>query len=262
MGYQHMAVIFLDILGSRNTTGFKSKHDIHQLFHNEVRLNEKRQKSLSHVIYDRKIVSFSDCAYIFYYYKDGIAADRKVDENLIYIATYNTSLSVLKFLSKGYLVRGGISFGEAYIDDLGFFGPAVEKAYEVESKLARYPRLMFDRETGHRVFSWEHDMEKDPNLLALYRETPFLTESDGDAYFANVFYDLEKNEHLTLEDCTLDLGSVKRAIVERVSIDRAENINDDKVLEKLDWIEAYALSKEIRLDPQKAKTIFNLVPRR
>ncbi len=48
------------------------------------------------------------------------------------------------------LARGGITFGRIVIneatDDYIVFGPAVVRAYEIESNLAIYPRLIFDDE--------------------------------------------------------------------------------------------------------------------
>ena len=129
--YQKMAVIFIDLLGTKNNKNFEDKFLIHRIFHGEALANEKR--NMQHVIYERKVYSFSDCAYIFYYYKPGIEEHRKNDMNLVYIAMYNTSLSLLRIMNAGYLVRGGIAFGDAYFDELGFFGPAVEEAYGLES---------------------------------------------------------------------------------------------------------------------------------
>jgi hypothetical protein len=271
MSYKNMVVIFLDILGSKENVGFDNKYKIHELFHNEVKKNEDRQNNISHVIYDRKIFSFSDCAYILYYYKDGIEEHRKNDANLLFIATYNTSLSILKFLNQGYFIRGGISFGEAYFDSLGFFGPAIDKAYKIESECALYPRIMFDSEAGKQVFDWEHNMDsKDPALLALYRETPFLIEKEDDCYYANIFYDLQKNGYIDLEDGTLYLEEAKAAVIQKASSvketfnSKASSVkeipkNKTSVVEKMEWIATYAKSKELLLDEDKAAVIFNCV---
>ena len=54
--YEKMVVIFVDLLGTKNN----------RLFHSEVKANENRKHE--HVIYDRNVYIFSDCAYFFYYY--------------------------------------------------------------------------------------------------------------------------------------------------------------------------------------------------
>jgi hypothetical protein len=48
----------------------------------------------------------------------------------------------MSLLLSGYFVRGAISVGPAFIDDIAVFGDALNEAYEGESKLARDPRLL------------------------------------------------------------------------------------------------------------------------
>jgi hypothetical protein len=255
-----MVVIFLDILGTKKNDGFENKFKIHELFHNEVKQNEKRQ--LSHVVYERKIFSFSDCAYILYYYKDGIDECRKNDANLIYIATFNTTLSVLKFLSNGYLIRGGICFGEAYYDDLGFFGPAIEKAYEIESKHANYPRLMFEKRTGVMVFDWEHDpTKKDPTITAMYNGLPALCVKEGDDHYVNTFFELQKGQGLVLEDCEIDLDTIKKTAIAKIRNDMVTYKDDKNISDKLQWLLNEIISKEILLKGDVIIPLFNGIPK-
>jgi len=47
-------------------------------------------------------------------------------------------------LSLGFLLRGGIAVGEIYHDDEAVFGPALNRAYELESTVARVPRIVID----------------------------------------------------------------------------------------------------------------------
>ena len=65
------------VIGYKNITDFSMKHELHRLFHEEVAIHAQRQAEISHVIYDRKVFGFSDCAYFFFYYKDGIEDERK-----------------------------------------------------------------------------------------------------------------------------------------------------------------------------------------
>jgi len=174
-----MVSIFIDVIGYKNIETFEKKHELHRLFHEEVKIHEIRQREIGHVVYDRKVFGFSDCAYFFFYYKDGISEERKNNIKLTHIAAYNVSLTILRLMSKGYLVRGGITFGDVHIDDLGFFGPAVERAYEIESKIADMPRLQFDIDIGKDIYEWDHDIDnKDLNLIQMYTEIPFLSEVD------------------------------------------------------------------------------------
>ena len=58
-------------------------------------------------------------------------------------------ISILSFLSDvllqyGFLLRGGITKGEIYHKDSSVFRPALNRAYELESKNAVYPRVILD----------------------------------------------------------------------------------------------------------------------
>ena len=44
----------------------------------------------------------------------------------------------------GFLVRGGVTHGSLIHDNQIVFGPALNRAYELESKLAIYPRVLID----------------------------------------------------------------------------------------------------------------------
>jgi hypothetical protein len=47
---------------------------------------------------------------------------------------------------KGFLLRGGITIGDIVHDEEAVFGPGLNRAYELESEVARYPRFVIDRE--------------------------------------------------------------------------------------------------------------------
>lgn len=49
-----------------------------------------------------------------------------------------------QFLHHKYLVRGGISIGNFFIDDIMLWGTALTQAYEMESSIAIYPRIVLD----------------------------------------------------------------------------------------------------------------------
>jgi hypothetical protein len=65
------------------------------------------------------------------------------------------------FYDHGLLIRGGIVVGEARRSYRRFFGPAVIRAYEVESQEAIYPRIVVDQSVINEVKVnpqvWTHD---------------------------------------------------------------------------------------------------------
>jgi hypothetical protein len=257
--YETTAVIFLDILGTTNRTSFEDKLIIHRLFHQEVESNIARQRESPHVIYKRELRSFSDCVYIFYTYKEGIEDTRKNDLNLLYICLYNTSLSILKILNSGFLVRGGATLGDCFMDDLGFFGPSVECAYHLESKKAIYPRIMIDDKIGELLFEWEQSQEIDETIELAYNTTPRLIKKDEDGgFFLNVFYELEKTELMTIGNMDLTLNDVKSQISATIERDES-NQQDCKVLEKLEWMRNLTQGSKLQLNTDIATGSHSIV---
>jgi hypothetical protein len=51
----------------------------------------------------------------------------------------------------GWLVRGGITIGELFIDDTMVWGNALLKAYNLENNIAIYPRIVIDSEILHEL---------------------------------------------------------------------------------------------------------------
>ena len=86
---------------------------------------------------------------------DGIEETRKDNMKLLQVAMSNTSISLLRIINAGYLVRGGIALEKAYLDKLGFSGPAVEKAYSLENNYSDVPMIALPPELGKQFYEWE-----------------------------------------------------------------------------------------------------------
>ena len=110
--FSQYLVIFVDILGSQNKTDFEEMYHINKIFHEEFEKNQN--KDMEHTVYFRKIYTFSDCAYIFYKFKDEISNERKNLSKLFTVALCNCEPIFLRFLKEKIIFRGGISYGDAY----------------------------------------------------------------------------------------------------------------------------------------------------
>jgi hypothetical protein len=77
---------------------------------------------------------------------------------------------------EGFFVRGGISVGMAYVDDIAVFGDALTQSYEAESHLARDPRIVLAPSAVVAVkkhLKYYHKPEHAPQTREL------LCDSDG-----------------------------------------------------------------------------------
>lgn len=149
--YSKYLVIFVDILGSQEKTDFSELYNINRIFHEEFETNQNNDKD--HTVYFRKIYTFSDCAYIFYGFKEGIEDEKKNLGELFRVALCNCEPIFLRFLKERIVFRGGISYGEAYVDlhRSMFFGPAINRAYQLEAELALHPRIVIDSVVAEKV---------------------------------------------------------------------------------------------------------------
>lgn len=53
--------------------------------------------------------------------------------------------------SVGWLLRGGISLGQLFIDDVMVWGEALLNAYYLENKVANYPRIIIDKRVAIEI---------------------------------------------------------------------------------------------------------------
>lgn len=262
--YEEMVVIFLDILGSRDMTSFDEKYKIHEIFHNSVKESQELQNTdaKSNVVYTRKLFSFSDCAYIFYRYKDGISSDRKDKGKLLQVALFNTPLMLLELLNEGYLVRGGVSYGDAYYDELSFFGPAVEDAYLLESKKATNPRILLADDIGKMLY--EHEIriysdvfsDKNPNYQFMPKRSfiPTIVVNDNDDYIINYFYLFEMENSVAIHGKILTLEEMKENMNASLSIKLEENSGIESVVNKLKWMSECVNKAKYSVDDENYKS--------
>lgn len=142
--YKKALIIFIDILGSQSREDFDMLYDINNTFHSV--LLENQNCNNDHVIYKRTIYTFSDCAYIIYDFKEGVPKEKQNMGALCEVALFNCEPLLIQFLNKGFVFRGGVAYGDVYYEEKRklLFGPGVNAAYRLESKIAIYPRIVIE----------------------------------------------------------------------------------------------------------------------
>jgi len=169
-GFRKAVIIFVDILGSQDREGFNEWYNIMRIFSEAVKREKELDTAHPWPIYKREIHVFSDCAYIIYDYKEGVEEERKNKNALMCIACYNTEKMLYEFLKNGFIARGAITYGEIYYDNERnvWFGPGMNKAYFLEAKKARFPRIIIDPEYAQELMDYNEKMYRDN---AMQRET-------------------------------------------------------------------------------------------
>lgn len=258
--YEDMIVIFLDILGSKEMSSFEEKYKIHRIFHESVKQSQDLQdsKEKEHVVYTRKLFSFSDCAYVFYKYKPDVEESRKDLSKLFQVALFNTSLMTLRLLNEGYLVRGGVTYGSAYFDELSFFGPAVEDAYLIESKKAVTPRILIDQRFGEKLFLHENRVygevfgPSSPHYKFLPKRSyiPTIVSPDESEYILNVLYILEMEGSIQLGDTLITHRELKENVTSNLLVKIEKYKADSNITRKLLWKIKYIESSMLSLESE------------
>lgn len=117
--------------------------------------------NLVHSVYSKSIEIFKQLMQLsstldITIFSDNIIVSGKVPSEKAFAAIFkavNTMSAIIQgnFLFSGQLVRGGIASGSFFKDDIMVWGEALIKAYEIESKVAIYPRIVVDPDTIGRL---------------------------------------------------------------------------------------------------------------
>lgn len=150
INYKNSLVCFIDLLG------FKDEIDsggdpslIHDVLHG-AKINESNEASVkvekigqeTRFQVFTKVTTFSDC--IVMSFSDG-DFDHSLLADWVKSAFIQFWDSICQFsmyaMRRGFVLRGGLTIGDVFHDRGIIFGPAMNRAYELESKSAKYPRI-------------------------------------------------------------------------------------------------------------------------
>jgi len=139
--YEQRAILFLDILGFKKL------------------IQEKREDLLLDVLsvpkgLENRYPFDGQTKMEISAFSDSIVVSEIVNEDHIGVFRLVGYASYLwwKFLAKGVLTRGGIAVGDLHHKNGILFGPAMNEAYELESRLAIYPRIAVSEVAQQELF--------------------------------------------------------------------------------------------------------------
>lgn len=139
--YTKKVIAFLDIMGFKSiidkTTDNSSFCEL--LISNLIELkgmeNKKSLFSNERIEEGKNVTVFSDSIVISYDLSFHNAIDKII---------FDIILIQIDLIAMGLLLRGGVTIGDVFHDGGVVLGPAINRAYEIESKLSIYPRIMVD----------------------------------------------------------------------------------------------------------------------
>jgi hypothetical protein len=141
-------VVFIDILGwksivEKSVANKSLRMQMHNAIHSLGMLTDEyvTEETVEHPSED-EFTQFSDSIIISFPYTHSLDVGR-----LIRLVSGFQSTMLLS----GFLVRGGITVGLMFHQGRIAFGPAVNRAYDLESKIACFPRVVIDPELEKTV---------------------------------------------------------------------------------------------------------------
>jgi hypothetical protein len=126
-------------------------------------------------------------------------------------------------------VRGGMTLGDIYADKDTIFGPALIRAYELESQLARWPIIIFDRSL---IAEFNERRKRDHNE---YMDTfySFITSTENGLYFLD-YLGVMRYEDMTTGDLDYKLDDHRKALTNAF-----EETTNEVYREKYHFLAAY-----------------------
>lgn len=223
--YKNRIIAFVDILGFKNLVedSTTNKYEFQKILDSLDRFRElKKEKEDQHYINDVKVTTFSDSLVISYPVDE---KDRDID--VFYSILLDLTRLQLDLLDNNVIIRGGIAIGKLRHTQNEIFGPAMNEAYYLESKVAKYPRIVV-RERVIMDYLKKY-VDNNPNKVKLLK----LLRLDEDA---NVYF-LDYLGKKDLFNSTIDYNTMLQTI-ESIII-HGKKSSDGKTLEKYEWLDEY-----------------------
>ena len=183
-GYEPCIVSFIDVLGFRNLLGTRHAHDIRDVLLQLREFTAPIEERPTRRVKDARLLSraFADSV------SDGVVRVRVFDTQYNDGAFFHELLDLLhaqiECIGHGVVIRAGVAIGNAHVglDGKGpVFGPAMVRAYEIETNEAVYPRIVVDH-AAYQSFLEDARLRKQDHRLEeelRYVDRLLRVNSDG-----------------------------------------------------------------------------------
>jgi hypothetical protein len=169
-GYEPCIVSFIDVLGFRNLLETRHAHDIRDVLLQLRAFTAPVEELPTRRMKDARLLSraFADSV------SDAVVRVRVFDTQFNDGAFFHELLDLLhaqvECIGRGVVIRAGLAIGNAHVglDGKGpVFGPAMVRAYEIETHEAIHPRIVVDQAAYQsfledaRLRKQDHDLEEE-----------------------------------------------------------------------------------------------------
>ena len=165
--YRTALISFIDILGFRQIVASRKHDEISAALRTMRRFSEGDESGEN---FSARVIQFSDSIIRIR------PLDSKTNEEARYGALFHELLDIGMMqgdlANENIYIRGGITIGEVSYESKTIFGPGFIRAYDLESKIANYPRIVVDRKildamkSDPRLYSFHNDLEDDIGYIS------------------------------------------------------------------------------------------------
>jgi len=132
--YEHRLILFLDFLGFKEIVG-QTERDPDALRRLIAALDDVGRIGEAALFRSQRVTQFSDSVVLSY---------RVAEPSGVFWMLNSIALTVISLAERGFLLRGAVTIGQLHHTRRHVVGPAMVRAYEMESTQARYPRVIVD----------------------------------------------------------------------------------------------------------------------
>lgn len=221
MPYERRICAFIDILGFKEHIE-RSVSEAEYIQEIKAAIDNIKEMGDTNVHLKSQLVTqFSDSIVISYLFDEPAACFHVLND---------LGISVIQITNRGFLLRGGCVVGDLVHTDDYVFGPAMNHAYEIESKIAVFPRIVIDKDViiaGANAPKQDHTPEEELRYIGA-----MLKQDEDDLYFIDYISWENVVEALGADDYDYPgylsrLGEI---------LDRGLASTDPSILRKYEWI--------------------------
>lgn len=271
--YRKCFVIFIDMLGTQTKRDIDSIYSDYSIFHSTILskdgkyITDGRDGGITSGEKIRMYAhTFSDCAYMLYMYDNKSLGSDTDKGMLIENSLCHFERIMLKLLGDGIVFRGGASYGEVFYEKEKniLFGPAINKAFQLEDKQAKNPRILVPADVANLYNNYfQQCVEKFDNPNDNYdKSIQKILQLEGignpkeiqgrmvvkddfdDKYIINYLNSVKTVSYIGLPEIStfsMDFEKTFLSFAQEKLIE-ARKYNNLKVKEKYDWLIRYIQS--------------------
>jgi hypothetical protein len=132
--YQRRLILFIDFLGFKEVVA-STENDPDALARLVSAMDDIGRLGEASIFRSQRVTQFSDSVVMSY---------RVTEPSGVFWMMNAIALTIISLAERGFLLRGAVTVGDLHHTSRHVVGPAMVRAYEMESREARYPRVIID----------------------------------------------------------------------------------------------------------------------